>query len=155
MVITSATASLLLAACSLDWAVREDPGNVPMPEAGLDVADVVVADEAAEDSSADGSEPVEAGECAALASEVERTRKKARECQLSATPPQCKSTVTDECDCQVVVRDAASAASAEFTTAVAAFVAACGKTACKACPQLVGQGSWMCLANAGGVDCFP
>ena len=140
----------MTAACSLDWNVRSDPGDAssPLPEAALDAPiETDAADGAAVDAP-DGAA------CAALAAEVKRTRAKAKACTTIGTL--CTGTVNDECDCPVSVRVATSTENTDYTNAVAALVAACGRPAtCVTCPSFPAANLRSCLQNGAITECYP
>lgn len=149
--------SLLVAGCSLDWAVREDPGAASPAEAGADTADGPVSDTSADASVADAPEPdADSGPCGDLATDLAARRAKARECQIGQGG-QCSTTVDDECGCKVVVRTAGSTETTAYTDGVATFLATCGPppAASCACPQLGLPASWACLAPGGTASCKP
>jgi len=147
-------AAPLLAACSLDWDVRPDPGDTSTdaasdaaPEGGARADASGPLDAAPKDGASDATD------CTALAADVARTRPRARACQLAQTG-QCKTTVKDECNCDVVVRLPSSPETDAYVAAVAAFTASC-TAACAACPQLVPSASWGCVQNPVAVECYP
>jgi hypothetical protein len=155
VIFASALAALAPAACSLDWAVRADPGVPPIAEGGADVVSESVGDDGGDASTADADEP-DSGACEALAAELAAKKNKARECQI-AQSGQCTTTVDDECGCQIIVRTAGSAETAAYTSGVAAFLAACGAppAASCGCPQLGLPASWGCLAKDAAFACRP
>jgi hypothetical protein len=148
----------MLLACSLDWAVRPDLGDSSPSEtgSGADVADAPVARDAADTSvPTDAPTSSDAADCAQLTSDVAQKRKKARDCQ-SAAMGQCTTTVDDECGCKVIVTTAGAPFTTDYTSAVSALLANCGKPACTAsCPQLGLMTSWACLAPTGQFTCTP
>lgn len=151
-----ALAASLVAACSLDWAVRADPGvDAALPEGGGDATDAPVAETEADTSVADAADP-DGGACEALRAELGPKQAKARECQIGQSG-QCTTTVDDECGCKVIVRTAASAESTTYTDAIAAYLASCGAppAATCACAQLGLQANWACLAKDAAYACRP
>ena len=150
----------LLSACSLDWAVRADPGagDASLAEGGgsADGADAPVGADAA-DTSVPGDAPVspDAAACAALLDGLAPKRKKARDCQIG-TAGQCTTTVDDECGCKVIVTFPGVANTNDYAAAVGDLLAKCGKPPCTAaCPQLNLPSSWACLGSSGGFSCTP
>jgi hypothetical protein len=147
--------ALLGGACSLDWAVRADPGEAGADAALVDRASAEASVDAADASAGDASAS-DAAPCATLAADVARTKAKARDCTLGQ-PSQCTTTVQDECDCAVIVRTAGAPLSNDYASAVAALVAACGKPAsCTTCAPLGSATTWLCLQQPSGtVRCVP
>jgi hypothetical protein len=151
--VASSSCAAAMMACSLDWAVRSDPGA--SPESGGDVADARSGDDSDAATSSDAPMLVDSAYCMALAAEVARTKTKARECQL-VVAGQCTTSVKDECECDVVVRFAGAVATTDYANAIGALRAACEKSlACKPCPQLPLMGSWKCLQQGLPVECYP
>jgi hypothetical protein len=150
-----ALTALAPVACSLDWAVRADPGEAPIAEGGADVTSESGDDDGGDASAPDAAEP-DTGACEALAADLSARKDKARECQI-AQSGQCTTTVDDECGCQIIVRTAGSAETTAYTSSVATFLAACGAppAASCACPQLGLPASWGCLAKDATFACRP
>jgi hypothetical protein len=147
----------ILTACSFDWAVRPDPGDAAMADAQADASRLVDgrAETSASDSATtDAPVPTDGNDCSGLATTIATAKLAARACQIAQTG-QCTTAVTDECGCMVPVRTAGSAESTDYTNAIAAYLAACGKPACGTCSQLPLQSTWACLTNPSGTECFP
>jgi hypothetical protein len=144
-----------MAACSLDWTVRTSAGDAsPVAEAGPDVVDATASEDA--DARTDAPVSADAAACEALALDLKAKKAKAQECQIGTTG-QCTSKIDDECGCGVIVRAAGVASTTDYTSAIAAYVAACGTppAASCACPQLGVPASWACLANGPVITCRP
>ncbi len=143
----------IAAGCSLGWEVRPDPGEAGAPDTSvLDVALTESGTDAPGDVGADVVE-ADADPCAARRAAVAKARAGARKCTFpSAT--QCKVTVKDECDCDVIVASAASAETTLYSEAVAAFLAdACAPSpACASCPLLGSMTAWSCVSTN---SCLP
>jgi hypothetical protein len=151
----SVAALLALAACSLDWTVREAGSDAGADaDAGGDAAEASAAEAATDAAALDAD--VDASGCAALAAALAAKQGKARECQIGQVG-QCASTVNDACGCRVIVRAPVSPETAAYADGVAAFLAACGPppAASCACPQLGVPGTWACLARDAGFACWP
>ena len=149
---------MLLAACSLDWSVRSDPGDAALPDgpSPADAADAPVPADGA-DTSVPTDAPIsaDAAACAMLMDGVTQKRKKARDCQIG-TAGQCTTTVDDECGCKVIVTFAAAPDTMAYTKAVGDLVGQCGRPPCTAaCPQLGLSTSWACLGSGAGFSCSP
>jgi len=149
-----------LVACSLDWTVRPATSTDGGP-------DVIGADVVEGGADADGSAPTEGGvdggqddaaACAALASAdggIGVAEDRARECSLASN--HCETTITDECGCEVVVRDKDTDAGRAFASAVAAFDQNCGNQGCPpSCPALPLPSVWTCLQQSPAIfRCSP
>jgi len=118
------------------------------------VADAPLVMDANETGTTDAPGDPDASACAALAGDLAKAKARARDCMLASG--QCTTTVNDECDCPVIVATAGSAASTDYSNAVAAYLAACKKPAtCGTCPQLGATASWACLQPMGVIHCTP
>ena len=146
---------LLVTACSLDWAVRPDPGIGPVAEAGADVTDApIAAADASDSATVDAPADLDANGCGALAANVAAAKASARACMLASG--QCMASVMDECNCAIVVKAAGSPESVAYANAVAAFVASCPKPTCGTClSTTIAQPSWACLQPGPTPTCYP
>ncbi|MDB4993969.1 MAG: hypothetical protein JWM74_1401 [Myxococcaceae bacterium] len=126
-----------------DAASGDASADAGIHDAALDSAPV--------DAALDASD---AGPCAALHDDVVLKRKKARECNLG-TSGQCSTTVKDECNCDVVIRNATSAETNAYKAAVSALTTKCAVDCSAACPQIGLPASWACLNNSGDIRCTP
>lgn len=146
----AASAVLGAAACSLDWTVRADPGP------GADDGGEEAAADAPVDAPADTT-IVDAGsaDCAADFADLAKKRSAAQACTLGDTTA-CKTTVKDECGCDLVVTSPGASATSAFTSAVAKAAADKCTPACDACASAVPQASWACTQHPDTtIHCFP
>lgn len=152
MIRVAALAVPAVTACSLDFTVRPDPGDAGAPfEAGA-------ADGEARDATSDAEAPETGGpdadagpDCTALANDVDAKRKAARACTLASG--HCTTTVKNQCDCDVVVAVAGSAAVAAYQAAVEAFKSSgCFLGCTGSCAATTSKN---CLQNGSDVLCFP
>ena len=140
----------IAAGCSLSWEVRPDPGDgsaapetslpdVHVPDTGLDAPDDVATDVDVPD----------ADPCDGLRAALVRAKANAKKCAFPSST-QCKVTVKDECDCDVIVATAASSETTSYSDAVAAFLgASCAHVpACEPlCPALGAMTAWSCVST--------
>ncbi len=89
--------------CSLDWNERAEPSESGPSE--TNAPDVMVADTGT-DVTVDDAPADSGADCATLKATVDATKYKAQKCGFVAG--QCKTTVKDECKCDVIVKTADS-----------------------------------------------
>ena len=151
----------LVPACGLDWTVREDPGDGPVPESSRPDVTVV---EGGRDGPLDAPDGADGApdKCVTLGASVKTAKFRAKECTVGASG-QCATTVQDECECPVVVKlPGANARNTAYADAIAALNAQCAaqvQAGCLPCPGLPAMASWACLVRpadaGGGVECYP
>jgi hypothetical protein len=141
--------------CSLDWTVRLDaPANSSTDAAGeVGSTDGTSPDDATDAGSVGDGADGSTAACAVLVAEVASSLKLARECTLGSATD-CKQTVTNECNCDVVVRLPGSEQATRYQNAVNALLDAGCPTGCSGglCPS---TSSRACLQQGASVACYP
>ena len=141
-------ASVIAAGCSLGWEVRPDPGapDTSVPDVGVSDTATDGATDAPDDVVADG-DATDADPCDGLRPSLAKARADAKKCAFPSVT-QCKVTVKDECDCDVIVATAASSETTAYGEAVAKFLgASCPHVPACACPALGSMTAWSCVST--------
>lgn len=146
---------VIAVACSLDWSARPDDVDAG-PDATKDVTG-----ESSSGSSGTPPPPPSPGDgsnvdCPTLERDLAAKRQAARACVQPGTADTCKTVLTDECHCKVVVAEGGAAANTAFQDAVQTFLSSpCDAGCASTCPapnaDTIAQSAWAC----GPTGCFP
>jgi hypothetical protein len=148
------------AGCSYDWETGAASGEAGVPEASAEAAIDAGGADAAIDVAVDAGVDVgpapeggpDAAYCGDLAAQVDTAKTSAKKC--TTTPPDCGSSVKDQCGCTVFVAQSSSAATQNYVSLVQEFGQSGCVLGCGTCGPPPTQS--YCLVNSQDVPvCTP